>query len=311
MEKLVLIDGNSILHRAFHAIPPLTTSNGRLVNAIYGFFSMLLRIVEETTPTHLVIFFDRPKPTFRKELFVGYQAKRPKMSDDLSSQIGLLHEILAKIGVLIYEVDGYEADDLIGTIAKQGSEGKLDGKMEIIIVSSDRDMLQLVNHNVKVLAIITGITKMILFDEKKVEEKYGLKTTQFVDYKAMVGDASDNYPGVTGIGPKTASDLLKNYESLENIYHDLSKLPPKIAEKLATDAEQAALAKKLAAIVTDAPITLDTEKCSMKLFDMDKVKEVFEELGFKSLLKRVSSKKENIKKTKDENGNQLALLDIK
>ncbi len=312
MQKLVLIDGNAILHRAFHALPPLTSKDGKMINAVYGFFSMLFKILEDQKPDYLIVCFDRPKPTFRKALYVGYQAKRPKMSDDLIPQIVTVHELLEKIKIDVFEVDGYEADDLIGTIATQAVEGKLDGGLDVIIVTGDRDMLQLVNSHVKVLAPIIGITKMILFDEAKVVEKYGLKPSQFVDYKALVGDQSDNYPGVTGIGPKTASEILKKLGTLENAYKNLGELAPKVVEKLSTDAEQAMLAKKLATIVTDAPITLDLERCAVSRFDIEGFKKALGVLGFKSLLKRIegrasedgSAGKEKVEK----NSNQMKLL---
>jgi len=316
MQKFVLIDGNAILHRAFHALPPLTNSKGELTNAVYGFSSMLLKIMDETKPTHIAVCFDRAKPTFRKQLYVGYQAHRPKMDDGLTPQIGMVHEVLERMKIPIFELDGYEADDLIGTLAKQATEintnttnvkyqintnkkekkkkiGLLDiGNLtfEIIIVSGDRDMLQLVNHRVKILAPIIGITKMIMFDGKIVEEKYGIKPEQVVDFKALVGDSSDNYPGITGIGPKTASELLREYGSLESLYENIKELPPKISEKLAKDAEQAALAKKLAQIVTNAPVTLDINACLVKNIDWKEAKKVFEKHEFKSLVKRMEDK---------------------
>ncbi|MBI4089266.1 MAG: hypothetical protein HY424_01005 [Candidatus Levybacteria bacterium] len=325
MERIILIDGNAIIHRAFHALPPLTNKNGELANAVYGFFSMFLRIIEDFNPQYIVVCFDRPKPTFRKELYVGYQAKRPKISDDLVPQIKFVHEILEKAKIVIFEVDGYEADDLIGTVARQAVEGKLDGGLEVVIVSGDRDMLQLLNHNVKAAMPVVGITNMALMDEEKTEEKYGIKPSQFIDYKALVGDPSDNYPGVSGVGPKTAKMLLQEYKTLENIYKNLNRVAsknPNLAKKLAEGAESAGLAKKLATIVTDAPITLDIHKCSTKYFDIQGIKKAFENIGFKSLIKRlkegdkkevINKKKQVIKKDKKEEkrteeNKQLGLL---
>src|SRR3989344_934075 len=177
MRRLILVDGNAILHRAFHALPPLTNKDGIIVNAVYGFFSMFLKILEDQKPNFIVVCFDKKAPTFRKELFVGYQAKRPKMSDDLIPQVKFVHEILEKAKVEIFEVDGYEADDLIGTISVQAVSGKLDGGLEVFIVSGDRDLLQLVNHSVKMIAPITGLTNMLIFDEASVLQKYGIKPT--------------------------------------------------------------------------------------------------------------------------------------
>ena len=292
MKKLVLIDGNAILHRAFHALPPLTNKDGIIVNAVYGFFSMFLKILEDQKPDFIVVCFDRKAPTFRKGLYAGYQAHRPRMSEDLSPQIKLVHDILQTAKVEIFEVDGYEADDLIGTISVQAVGGKLDGGIDVYIVSGDRDLLQLVNHNVKMIAPVTGLTNMIIFDEDKVFQKYGIKPAQMVDYKALVGDASDNYPGVTGVGPKTASILINEYKSLEGIYKNLEAIKlknPNLALKLAGGAEAAGLAQKLAGVVLDAPVTLDIEKADIKYFSKEGLIKEFEKFNFKSLLKRLSS----------------------
>jgi DNA polymerase I len=306
MSKLILIDGNAIMHRAFHALPPLTNKDGKMTNAVYGFFSMFLKILEDQKPQYVVICFDRPKPTFRKELFVGYQAKRPKMSDDLSPQIKMVHEILQKAKVEIFEVDGYEADDLIGTIARQAistsrvarrnNPKKIDERianseeLEVLIVSGDRDLLQLVNSHVRMIAPVTGLTNMIVFDEKKVKEKFGIEPSQIVDYKALVGDQSDNYPGVNGIGPKGAANLIHKYRRLEEIYKKIEEIReknPKLGLNLAEGAEAAALAQKLAKIVTDAPITLNIEKAGVDKLDREGLRMEFETFGFKSLLKRL------------------------
>ena len=328
MKRLVLIDGNAILHRAFHALPPLTNKSGIIVNAVYGFFSMFLKILDDQKPDFIVVCFDRPKPTFRKELYVGYQAKRPKMSDDLIPQIGFVHDLLKNAKVQIFEVDGYEADDLIGTIsvqaistsyvarrnksAKRELRNANSEQLEVMIVSGDRDLLQLVNSHVKMIAPVTGLTNMIVYDRAKVEEKYGIKPSQMVDYKALVGDASDNYPGVAGVGPKTAANLINAYGSLEGIYKNLEKIKtknPNLALKLAEGAESAGLAQKLAGIVLDAPVTLDIEKSSIKLFDREGMRKSFEKYGFKSLLKRISAKPEKIHEGKPEKkSEQLGLI---
>lgn len=334
MNRFILIDGNAILHRAFHAFPPLNSSKGELVNAVYGFFSMFLKILSDMQPHFVAVCFDRPKPTFRQQLFVGYQAQRPKMADELGSQLVLVHEMLEKIKVAIFELDGYEADDLIGTLARQATQKtenriqKTDGRktdktekqsvhsvlsasrsqssvlssLEVIIVSGDRDLLQLVNSHVRMLAPVTGITNMILYDGQRVEEKFGIKPSQIIDYKALVGDASDNYPGVSGIGPKTASSLIKEYGTFENLYQNLDKLPPKIAEKLATDAEQASLAKKLATIVTNAPIQFSIDSCDAKKMNMKELKNQFAEYGFNSLVKRLSNETNGTQGTKETEG---------
>lgn len=313
MQRLVLIDGNAIMHRAFHALPPLTNPKGETVNAAYGFFSMLLKIIEDANPTHIAVCFDRPKPTFRQSLFVGYQAQRPKTADGLGPQFGIVHKALEQIGAPVFEVDGYEADDVISTIATKATK-KSD--TEVIIVTGDRDLLQLVNLHVKVLSPVTGISNMVLYDEEKVEERFGIKPSQIVDYKALVGDASDNYPGVAGIGPKTAIALFQKYGTLENIYLNLSEIPEKISLKLMKDAEQASLCKKLATLVCDAPIQFDFKKCTVDHYKSDALQSVFSQLGFKSLEKRAQEVfgmkfLDNRQKTKKKKGNvteQLGFL---
>ena len=280
MKKLLLIDGNAIMHRGMHAYPPLTNPKGNLINGVYGFFSMLLTVLADQKPDYLVVCFDRPKPTHRQALFAGYHADRPQVSDDFISQINLVHDILAKMKVAVFELDGYEGDDLIGTIAHKVVN---DHNEEVMIVTGDRDMLQLVNPQVKVLMPLSGLTKTALFDEAAVEAKYGVHPRQFIDYKALIGDQSDGYPGVTGIGPKSAAKLLQEYKTFENLYEKISELPEKTALKLATDAEQAALAKQLATILIDAPIQFDIKKSHCNEFDVTALREAFREQGFSSL----------------------------
>lgn len=286
MKKLLLIDGNAILHRAYHAYPPLTNPEGEMINAVFGFFSMLLTVLADQKPNYLVVCFDRGKPTFRQSMYAGYHAHRPKMADDFFPQVGVVHELLEKMRVQIFELDGYEADDLIGTISKEAVEKFHE---EVVIVTGDRDLLQLVNGHVKVLMPVNGFTKTMLFDEQAVEEKYGVHPKQFVDYKALIGDASDGYPGVTGIGPKGAAKLLAEHGTFEKLYQDIGLLPEKIGLKLASDAEQAALAKKLATIVTDSPIQFDLTKCSCSDFDLKALRGAFQKQGFKSLLTRLDT----------------------
>jgi DNA polymerase-1 len=217
------------------------------------------------------------------------------MADGLSSQFSIIDELLSKMNVSVFALDGYEADDLIGTIAhKVAGNG-----IEVIIVTGDRDLLQLVNKHTKVLMPIVGLTRTILLDEQAVEEKYGVTPQQFVDYKALIGDQSDGYPGVTGIGPKTASNLLKEYETFENLYEKIDTLPEKIGVKLATDAEQASLAKKLARIVTDAPIQFDYMKCAVADFDLVALRDAFAAHNFKSLITRLEARNPDLIKQKN------------
>lgn len=339
MKRFLLIDGNAILHRAYHAYPPLTNLQGEEVQAVYGFFTMLLMLLREQKPDYLAVCFDRSKPTIRQAMYAGYHAHRPQATDGFISQIILLHELLEKMKVAIFELEGYEGDDLIGTLAARarGPVGRhprptssvtsfpagarrgaptpatphaSEEALEVLIVTGDRDMLQLVNEQVKVLMPVTGITKTVLFDEKAVEEKYGVHPRQFIDYKALIGDASDGYPGVTGIGPKTASKLIQEWGTFENLYEHVGELPEKIGLKLATDAEQAALAKKLATIITDAPIQFDILKCASVDFEIKAVREAFEEQGFNSLIARLDSLYGSVS-TKQDNNEKKVLKKVK
>lgn len=323
MKKLLLIDGNAILHRAYHAFPPLTNPKGEVINAVYGFFSMLLTVLQDQQPEYLVVCFDKSKPTIRQAMYAGYHENRPKPADDFISQIKLVHELLEKMNVAVFELDGYEGDDLIGTIATKSVQNSKD--VAVVVLTGDRDMLQLVNGQVTVLMPLVGITKTVLFDEAKVAEKYGVKPEQFVDYKALIGDASDGYPGVTGIGPKTAAKLIQEYGTFENLYKHVGQLPEKVGLKLATDAEQAALAKKLATIITDMPIQFAIQQCACADFAISALRDSFEEHGFKSLIVRldtlyVSAKPNTVqnpakqhgngeKKEKQKDSEQLGLLD--
>lgn len=285
MKKLLLIDGNAILHRAYHAYPPgLTNAKGEPTNAVFGFFSMLLTVLAAQTPDYLVVCFDRPKPTHRQALFAGYHANRQKPNEDFIVQIVKVHEILASMNVAVFELDGYEGDDIIGTVATRAVR---EFNESVVIVTGDRDMLQLVNPHVKVLMPQVGFAKTMLFDEAAVEEKYGVHPSQFIDYKALIGDASDGYPGVTGIGPKSAAKLLQEYKSFDNLYAKVGELPEKIGLKLATDAEQAALAKQLATIITDAPIQFNIHDTKCSAFDVKKLRASFKEEGFNSLMVKV------------------------
>lgn len=285
-EIFMLVDGSAIVHRAYHAMPPLARSDGTPTGAVQGFFSMIFKIMQELRPAHIAIAFDRPTPNFRKELFKEYQAQRPATDSELSPQFGIIQKILEKAKIPIYAVDGLEADDIIGTIAQKAKDtGHL-----VYIVTGDRDMLQLVNHKTKVLAPIKGISEMTLFDAEKVQEKYGINASQFVEMKALMGDPSDNYPGVTGIGPKTASTLINEYGTIENIYKNIEKIKlnnPKLGEKLENGQANARLAHQLATILTNAPFEYDFLDCDMKNLDVSGFKKALEEYEFKTLLKRL------------------------
>ena len=286
VEKFVLIDGNAIVHRAYHVMPPLTRSDGTPTGAVQGFFSMIIKIIHDLRPAHIAIAFDSPSPNFRKELFKEYQSQRPAMESDLSPQFGIIQGILRKAKIPVYAVEGLEADDIIGTIAEKA---KKTGHF-VYILTGDRDMLQLVNHKTTVLAPVKGISEMVLFDEEKVKEKYGIAPSRFVELKALMGDSSDNYAGVSGIGPKTASSLISEYGSVDNIYKNISKIKaknPKLAEKLENGRDNAKLAHQLATILTNAPFHYDFSDCDMKNLDIEGFREALENYDFKTLPKRL------------------------
>lgn len=296
MKRLVLIDGHAILHRAYHALPKtLTNRHGQLINAAYGFTRMLLKVIEDLEPEYLAVAFDRPEPTFRHEEYVGYQVQRPKMEAELKDQIEIVKEILAAFRIPIFEKVGLEADDLIGALALQGEKKKV----KPIIVTGDRDLFQLVTGKTRIYAPVKGFSQAEIFDKKKVEKVMGIGSEQIVDYKALVGDASDNYPGVPGIGPKTATNLLKEFDSLEGIYRNLEKIGESVRKKLEEGEESARLSQKLARIVTKVPIKLSLKDCRVHDYEEEAVLRVFKKLGFKSLMNKLpGGEKEEAKKEK-------------
>jgi DNA polymerase-1 len=280
VNKLVLIDGNAILHRAFHALPPLTTKRGEPINAVYGLVSMLLRVVQDLKPTHIAICFDRKEPTFRHKAFKAYQAQRPSMADELSGQFEKAKRVIDAFGIPAYEKAGYEADDVIGTIANKTKE-------DVVIVTGDRDQLQLVNNRIHVYMPVVGMSQGKMMGAEEVKEKMGVKPSLIDDYKALVGDPSDNYPGVAGIGPKTAVNLLEKYGSLDNIYKQLKDIPASTAQKLKDGRESSRISKKLATIVKNVPVGFNIEDAGKWDIDSPKVLKLFSEFGFKTLTERV------------------------
>lgn len=301
MARLVLIDGHAILHRAYHALPP-TIKN----NAIFGFTTMLLRVLSDLKPDYLAVAFDRAEANFRQQQYTQYQAKRPEMEGNLVDQIPLVHEMLEALKIPYFEVAGFEADDCIGTLAAQAVHGghkfTVHGKSrssvnsepsstvnDVIIVTGDRDMLQLVNKNTRVCVPVKGLSETKIYDEQTIYNEYSVYPSQWVDVKALKGDASDNYPGVRGIGPKTAQELIGIYGNLEELFKHLSELDVKTAMKLAEGAEDAGLAKKLATIVTDVPgVKLQLDNVAVSEINWRQgVKFMREKLGFKSIPERI------------------------
>ncbi len=298
MDKLVLIDGFAILHRAFHAIPPLTNKKGQPTNAIYGFVSMLLRIISDLKPTHIVVCMDEKAPTFRHKAFKMYQAQRPKMDNELASQIEKTKEVIKAFGIPMLSKKGFEADDIIGTLAQKNKN-----KIDVVIVTGDRDILQLVDDKVKIFMPILGLSNGKLFGKEETIERLGVVPELIPDYKALVGDPSDNYFGVTGIGPKTAIKLLDEFKSVDGIYKNIKKVQPRVAEKLIKDKESALMSHKLATIIKDVDIKLNLKDAAKWDLDSKKVLELFEEFGFKTLTERIKK----VGKEKDQE-KQMTLL---
>jgi len=318
-KRLIVIDGNAIVHRAYHALPPLINKKRELVNAVYGFLSFFFKSIKELKPDFIVATFDTPGPTFRHKEYKDYKATREKTPEDLSSQLPKVKEVLKNLGVQVLERQGYEADDIIGTIAKECPE-----EVETIIVTGDLDILQLVDKSTKVYALRKGVKDTVLYDEKKVKERYdGLSPKQLVDFRALRGDASDNIPGVLGVGEKTAIKLLKDFHSLDNLYKEIEKDTKKAQEiksvlknKLLDSKQKAFLSQKLAKIDKESTDGFNLEKCSWKGYNKEKVMSILKSYGFKSLIKRFSESenkdynKEKIQKPikKKETKSNLRLL---
>ncbi len=281
MPKLLILDGNSVLHRAYYALPDWRNRAGEATAGVYGFLSILIKSIDDLKPTHVAVVFDHPTPTFRHSLYVGYQSNREKerqISEDIWGQIEKLKIVLEKLELPVYQLSGFEADDLIGTISKKV-------KCQVIIITGDRDLMQLVNKRVNLYMSFKGFSDMTLVDVKKVQERLGIGPDQVIDYKALVGDSSDNYPGVTGIGPKTAIQLLEEFKSFANIYKNLNKIKESTRKKLVEGYDGGELSKKLATIRLDAPVSFVLSDC--KVPDKEKILEVFKELGYKSLVRRI------------------------
>lgn len=285
MKKLLLIDANSLIHRSFHALPPLTTPKGEPINAIYGLSSILLKILRDHNPDYVAAAFDRPEPTFRDEIYKEYKAHRPPTANELVSQLQKAHETFEKFGIKVVEKPGFEADDIVGTLAEKF---KNEPDIKVVIFSGDKDNLQLIDNKVFVELLKTGVSKTITYDKAFFLQQYGFSPEQLVDYKALIGDASDNIPGVTGIGPKGATDLIKEYGSVEKIYEEVGLIPKEVLrKKLEAGRESAFLSKKLAAIKRDAPLDVSLGDLKQHPLNKDELKKYFEELGFKSLVERL------------------------
>jgi DNA polymerase-1 len=299
--KLVLFDGNAIMHRAYHALPEMKARNGEPINAVYGLISMLLKVIQDLEPTHIAFAFDRPEPTFRKEILESYQAQRPEMEDELSSQFKKAQDVIKAFNIPIYDKAGFEADDVIGTIAEKVKKIKV----KTLIITGDRDMLQLVDEENNTLLYMPGrgLADAHEFGKKETVERTGVPPEQIIDFKGLVGDPSDNYKGVSGIGPKTAILLLEEYKTLDNIYKHLDDIKESVRKKLIEHKESAYQSQLLAKIVTDVPVKFSIKDTDNWQLNSEKAIRLFEEYGFRTLTKRV---KDVGKKIEDDK--QMSLL---
>lgn len=304
MNTLLIIDGNAIMHRAYHALPSFKAKDGTPTNVVYGYISMLNKVLVDFHPDYLVSCFDTPKPTFRNKLFKEYQSQRPKIENDFIVQIPLVKQALDAAGVERIEKDGFEADDLIGTITKIFEINNF----RVIILTGDKDIFQLITENVYVAAPQLGLVNVKIFDKSEVEKKLEVKPNQIIDYKALVGDPADNYPGAKGIGPKTASKLIRQFKTVDKIYENLEKVESeKVKEILKKERENVFLSKKLATIMTDVNIVLDIEKLKFKNFN-NELNNFLNKYQMDSLSRRIFKVKEVQKKVEEKKPDQIGLF---
>lgn len=300
MKTLVLLDTHALIHRAYHALPKFVSKNtGEPTGALYGLSVMLLKVIRELKPDYIVAAFDRPEPTFRHKAYEEYKAKRPEAEDDLVRQLIRSHDVVEAFGIPILDAAGFEADDVLGTIVQQVRKNPPAGGLKIIIVSGDMDVLQLVdNERVVVYTLRKGIEDTVIYDEEKVMERYGFKPALLPDFKGLKGDPSDNIIGVKGIGEKTATEIIKNFGTLESLYKKLEQGPDgavgigdilkgRVVQLLREHKEDAFFSKKLATIRRDAPINFSLPTSNFQI-NNDKLTSLFEELGFTSLVARLS-----------------------
>lgn len=287
-KNLLIIDGHSLLYRAFHALPPLSNKNGQLTNAVYGFLLILFKAIKDLEANYVVACFDTKKPTFRHEQFEEYKAGRAPMPDGIRSQIPIMKDVLKALNVPMFEKEGFEADDLVATIATKNQHN-----VKVFILSGDLDNLQLVNENIKLYTMGNGIKESVIYDAARVVERFGVRPDQMNEFKALTGDNSDNIPGVPGIGKTTAADLIQRFGSIKNLYEELATdtavLKPKIKEALKENKEGAFLSLKLVDTDKNVPIDFNLDACAFGSFDPKKVSQVFAELNFTTLMDRLNS----------------------
>ena len=285
MEKILILDSNSLMNRAFYALPPLTNSEGVHTNAIYGFTNMLFKMQEEIKPDYIVAAFDKKAPTFRHKEYEDYKAGRKKMPPELAEQFPIIKELLTLMGINIYEIDGFEADDIIGTVSRLSEKNNI----ESFIVTGDKDALQLASEHTNVVITKKGVSETAVYNEKAFIDEFGVTPTQFIDVKGLMGDKSDNIPGVPGVGEKTAFKLIQTYGSVEGVLSNIDEISgKKLKENLTTYSEQAIFSKKLATIMTEVPIDISLEDIKNKDgYDREKLKKYLFKLQMKSLVSKL------------------------
>jgi DNA polymerase-1 len=304
-DVLMLVDGHALVHRAYHAIPPnFMTSRGEPTNAVFGFTSMLLTVLQELEPEYCAVTFDRSAPTFRHTAYADYKGTRPRMSDDLRQQFQRVRQVVRALNVPIFELDGFEADDLLGCLARQAEQAGVD----TVIVTGDLDTLQLVDDHVSVLAPRGRISDTVRYDVAAVRERFGLDPAQVPDLKALSGDTSDNIKGVPGIGPKTASTLLGKFGTVENLFAHLDEVPAKQRDLLAAHEQQVRQNKELVTIDRDAPCVLDLTKCRLTDYNRQKALSLFQELEFRSLLGKLPRADGDLEEIAPAAAEQMALF---
>jgi DNA polymerase-1 len=291
MSRFVILDGNAILHRAWHALPPLTAPNGQTVNAAYGFTMMLLKVLKDLKPTHIAVAFDRKEPTFRHKEFKEYKAQRIKQPQEFYDQLPVVQRILDAFKIARFEAAGYEADDIIATLCDHLEVDT--SQMDTIIATGDKDTLQLIDGNTRVMLLKRGITDTVIHDQKSIKELYGVAPLQLIDVKALAGDPSDNIPGAKGIGEKTALRLIQEFGSIEQLYGEgkgevIFSIKKSVAEKLRASRQAVLQGKRLVTLIHNVPLEFHLQNVALVSYDQDKVRAVFAELGFKTLMGRIA-----------------------
>lgn len=289
-KRFLILDGNSILFRAFYALPPLKNKKGIYTNAVYGFLSMMYKLLDDYKPDYIVTAFDPKKPTFRHEKYKEYKAGRAKAPDELVMQFGLIRDVLDLHGIKHIEIEGYEADDVAGTLSKFASAQGV----EVYMVTSDRDYLQLVDEDAYVLITKKGVTNTVKYTRELMDEEYGMTPEQFIDLKALMGDSSDNIPGVKGVGQKTGMKLIHQFKTLEGIYENLEEVKGKLKDKLESEKMQAYMSRDLATIVTEIPMDCTMDDFLYKEADSEKLMEMYKEYGFRQFMNRIKSENKQL-----------------